>query len=119
MSFSRPRSVEVLDQGRQSQIEQRQGLRGIREEVFVPVPVVVALEHPPEGPAAERQRDAAGARFDHPPGQQELVQQRLSLALVRIAAIQPITAAGRRPSSRLRSSASARRGEVSTSKACC
>src|SRR5206468_11573242 len=59
----------------------------------VPVPVVIAAEHAAKGPATERQRHAARPRLDQPPGEQELVQVRLALALVRVFAIQSVAAA--------------------------
>ena len=56
----------------------------------MPVPVVIALRHPAEGPAAERERDTTRAGFDHAASQQELIQVGLALALVRILAIQTV-----------------------------
>src|SRR5262249_51369018 len=85
--------AQILDQGRQAQIEQRQGFAGFREEIPVPVPVVIALQNAAEGPTAGHQRDTAGPGFDQPPGQQNLVQMRLPLTLFWIGMIQPVPAA--------------------------
>src|SRR5437016_1388423 len=85
--------VEILNQCGQSEIKQRKGSSRFREEILVPVPVIVTFEHASERPAAEGQRDAAGACFNYPPRQEKLVQQRLSLALARVGAPQAITAA--------------------------
>src|SRR5438128_12496596 len=84
--------VEILDQGGQAKIEQRQRFPSFREQVPVPVPVVVAAQDAAERVTAERERDAAGAGFDHAPGQEKLIQVLLPLALVRIGALQAITA---------------------------
>lgn len=83
--------VQILNERRQAQIEERNPHPRFGEDVFVPIPVVIALEDAAKGPPRACQGHAARSRFDHAPGQEKLVQMRLAAAFLGPRAIEPVT----------------------------
>src|SRR5262249_45344303 len=82
--------MQVLNESRKSEVQKGQRRSRQREQVLVPVPVVIAAQHSPERPAAERERDTARAGLDHATREQELVEVRPAVALLRKRAIQSV-----------------------------